>query len=193
VWAPLAARKLLRRNDPCVQGWLTSAEYCCTPMAGRLGPGVTRAQAQAELAILIDQFRTHNRMGRQRPQIVAAGTSWIEGPRKKPQVVPMILTLFVAVTLVLLLACANVGNLLVNAGLVVRGMRRAKALDPGFDVRNATVLSIDLPASQYTGPRTKELTRDLLAQLDQPGDLPAWGLALNPPLSNTNYSTSFQL
>lgn len=55
------------------------------------------------------------------------------------------------------------------------------------------MLSIDLPASQYTGPRTMELTRDLLAQLDHSGDLPACGLALNPPLSNTNYGTSFQL
>ena len=72
-------------------------------------------------------------------------------------------------------------------------MQRAQALDPGFDVQNVTVLSIDLPASLYTGPRTKELTRDLLAQLDQSGELPACGLALNPPLSNTNYSTSIQL
>ena len=268
-------------------------------------------------------------MDMQRPQIIATGTSWIEGPRKKRQVVPMILTLFFAVTLVLLLACANIGNLLLaraaarrqrdcgaafarrqpasyhsptpgrkhaagcgggglgpgngdgsssrgvspsgggsgfscgarserpylhdcgsyailsrirsraraardargdlrriegrigigrrtarapavaqrvargagcdqrnllaNAGLLVRGMQRAQALDPGFDVQNSTVLSIDLPASQYTGPRTMELTRDLLAQLDHSPDLPACGLALNPPLSNTNYSTSFQL
>jgi predicted permease len=84
-------------------------------------------------------------------------------------------------------------TLLANAGLLVRGMQRAQALDPGFDVRNSTVLSIDLPASQYTGPRTMELTRDLLAQLDHSPDLPACGLALNPPLSNTNYITSFQL
>ena len=84
-------------------------------------------------------------------------------------------------------------TLLANAGLLVRGMQRAQALDPGFDVQNSTVLSIDLPASQYTGPRTMELTRDLLAQLDHSPDLPACGLALNPPLSNTNYSTSFQV
>src|SRR5207248_7902987 len=80
--------------------------------------------------------------------------------------------------------------LLANAGLLVRGMQRAQALDPGFDVQNSTVLSIDLPASQYTGPRTMELTRALEAQLDHHGELPACGLALNPPLSNANYSTS---
>ena len=327
IWTPLPSRKLLRPNDPSVQGWLTSPDFCCTPVAGRLAPGVTRAQAEDELAILANQFRSQNRMGGQRPQILVAGTSWIESPRKKRQVLPMILTLFFAVTLVLLLACANVGNLLLaraaarrqeiavrlslggsrfrlirqllvesmllalaaaglglvmalvvpaavlrrlaedqtfhvapdlnvlmytiavavlsclafglapalhgtrggisaalkagaegappkrlplrsvllsvqvaisvillaNAGLLVRGLQRAQAVDPGFDVQNVTVLSIDLPASQYTGPRTKQLTRDLLAQLDRSRDLPACGLTLNPPLSNSNYSTSFQL
>jgi predicted permease len=83
--------------------------------------------------------------------------------------------------------------LLANAGLLVRGLQRAQALDPGYDVRHTSVVSIELPASQYTGPRTMELTQDLLAQLNRSTDLPASGLVLNPPLSNANYSTSFQL
>ncbi len=318
VWTPLPARKLLRPNDPSIQAWLTSPDFCCTPVAGRLAPGVTRTRAQAELAILLDQFRTANGIGGQRPGIVVAGTAWMDSPLKKRQVIPMMLTLFFAVTLVLLLACANVGNLLLaraaarrqeiavrlslggsrfrivrqllvesmllalaaaglglatalvvpaavmhrlaadqafrvapdlnvlalydrrshrllprvrprpraarhprgdlrgvegragpggpvrarlplrsvllsvqvaisvvllaNAGLLVRGMQRAQALDPGFDVQNVTVLSIDLPASQYSGPRTMALSRDLLAQLEHAGDLPACGLTLNPPL-----------
>ena len=327
VWTPLSARKLLRPNDPGVDRWLTAPDSCCTPIAGRLAPGVTRMQAQAELAILLAQFRTENRMHNEQAQVVVSGTSWIESPRKKRQVIPVMLLLFLAVTLVLLLACANVGNLLLaraavrrqeiatrlslggsrmriirqlliesmlvamaaaalglatalvvpaavlrriaendvfrasldlnvllytiamafisciafglapalhgtrggisaglkagagnatnprlplrsvllavqvgisvillaNAGLLVRGMQRAQALDPGFDVRNVTVLSIDLPAREYTGPQTKALTRDLLAQLNQSRDLAAYGLAMNPPLSNSTYSTSFQV
>ena len=329
VWTPLSARKLVRPNDPSVQSWLTSPDSCCIPIAGRLASGVTRTQAQAELAILLDQFRTNNRMAPRFAQIVVAGTSWIETPRKKRQVVPMILTLFLAVTLVLLVACANVGNLLlaraaarrqeiavrlsiggsrfriirqllvesmllafaaaslglamalivpsavlrrlaedqafhvmldsnvliytigvailsclafglapalhgtrggisaalkaraggegapahrlllrnvllsvqvaisvtllVNAGLLVRAMQRAQTLNPGFDIRNTTVLSIDLPASQYTGPRTMQLTQDLLVAMDQARGLPPYGLTLNPPLSNSTYNTSFQL
>jgi putative ABC transport system permease protein len=82
--------------------------------------------------------------------------------------------------------------LLVNAGLLVQAMRRAQAIDPGFDVRNVTVLSVDLPASEYSGPRTEALTRDLLTQLERFRDLPVCGLALNPPLSNATYRTSIQ-
>jgi len=83
--------------------------------------------------------------------------------------------------------------LLCNAGLLVRGLQRAQTLDPGFDVQNTTVLSIDLPASQYTGPRTRQLTSELIAKLDRSPELPPCGLVMNPPLSNSNYSTSFQL
>src|ERR1035438_2628022 len=46
IWTPLPARTLLRPNDAAVRTWLTAADHCCTPIAGRLAPGVTRAQAQ---------------------------------------------------------------------------------------------------------------------------------------------------
>jgi predicted permease len=112
IWMPLSAKMLMRPNDPTVQGWLTAPDFCCTPIAGRLAAGVTRKQAQAELAVLLDQFRTANRMREQRARIALAGTAWMDSPRKKGQVVSTMVLLFVAVTLVLLLACANVGNLL---------------------------------------------------------------------------------
>src|SRR5262249_21160770 len=50
AWAPLPARLLLRPNDPGVRAWLNQPEICCTPMAGRLAPGATRANAEAELS-----------------------------------------------------------------------------------------------------------------------------------------------
>lgn len=325
LWIPLSARKLLQPNDPSVEAWLTSPSFCCSPMAGRLAPGATRERAAAELTTLTAQFRAANGMEAGTARIVLSGTAWITSPRKKRQIIPMLAVMFLAVTLVLLLACANVGNLLlaraaarrreiavrlslggsrfrlvrqllveslllglaagalglavafvapqavvhrldpeqaahispdlnvlcytiatavlsaiafglapalhgtrggialalksdaglgrvrlplrsillavqvavsvillINAGLLVRGLQRAQTIDPGFDVAHATVLSIDLPASEYTGPRTQALTRDLVAALDRNPDLPACGLALNPPLSNSTYSTSFQ-
>jgi hypothetical protein len=112
LWVPLPARALLRPGDPGVKPWLTHPEICCTPIAGRLAPGVSRTRAAAELAVLIEQFRTENRLSGGRPSIVLAGTSWMAGSRKKAQAISSIALLFVAVTLVLLLACANTGNLL---------------------------------------------------------------------------------
>jgi predicted permease len=328
IWTPLAAKVLLRPNDPSVQAWLTSPGNCCTPVAGRLAPGIERARAQAEVAVLLDQFRSLHRLPIERSRVLLAGTAWIEQPSKKRQVVSLMATLFLALTLVLLLACANVGNLLLarasarrqeiatrlalgagrsrlvrqllvesvllalaaaaigsaiaqivpsavvrrlaqdqvfnvtadwrvlvytiavaalssiafglapalhgtrgelaaslrtgagadgaqtgrfvlrsvllsvqvaigvvllaGAGLLVRGMQRAQALDPGFDVQNVSLLSIDLPASEYAGPRTRQLTRDLLVQLGGAPDLPPWALAMNPPLSRATYRTSFR-
>jgi predicted permease len=325
AWVTLPARLLLRPNDPGVRPWLTQADFCCTPIAGRLAPGVTRARAAAELSVLLNQFRAENHVAGDRPNVVLAGTSWIDSPRKKQQVIPTISLLFLAVTLVLLLACANVGNLLLaraaarrreiavrlslggsrfrlvrqllveslllaiaaaaialpvsfvvpqavvrrlageawyyvmpdahvlaytiaiavlsclafglapalhgtagsigsalktdtplvrsrlplrsillgfqvaisvvllaGAGMLVRGLQRAQNIDPGYDVRNVTVISIDLPASQYAGPRTQALTAELQAQLERTRDLPPAGLAQSAPLGNSTYMTAFQ-
>jgi predicted permease len=326
AWVPLPARLLLRPNDPGVKPWLTQADYCCSPIAGRLAPGVDRARAAAELSVLLDQFRVENHLARNGQRIVLAGTSWIANPRKKKQVIPTMTLLFLGVTLVLLLACANVGNLLLaraaarrreiavrlslggsrvrlirqllveslllalagaaiafpvsfvvsrtlirrlagpawypispdfhvlvytlaiavlsciafglapalhgtsggiasalktdaplnrarlslrsillgvqvaisvvllaGAGMLVRGLERAQTIDPGYDVRNVTVISIDLPGSQYGGPRTKALTAELQAQLERSRDLPPAGLAQSAPLGNSTYMTGFQL
>lgn len=111
VWIPLPARKVLRPHDPTVDGFLTSPKECCISLAGRLAPGVTRRQAQAEIAILIDQFRGENGL-EQGTRVVVTGTAWLEAPNKKDNAGASVALLFAAVTLVLLLACANVGNLL---------------------------------------------------------------------------------
>ena len=67
LWMPLPARRLLRPNDPGVKAWLTSPRICCTPVAGRLAPGVTAPAPQAELSVLVDQFRTDNQHRSRRP------------------------------------------------------------------------------------------------------------------------------
>ncbi len=326
VWAPLPAKLLLRPSDAGSRAWLTSPDFCCTPIAGRLAPGVTRHAAEAEISVLLHQFLAETHVVRDPARIVVAGTSWIESPRKKRQVIPTLSVLFLAVTLILLLACANVGNLLVaraaarrreiavrlslggsrirlvrqllveslllalaaaavafplgfiaskglirrlagpawypltpdlhvlaytlaiaflsclafglapalhgtsggiatalksdatlgrarlplrsvllavqvaisvvllaGAGILVRGLSRAQNIDPGFDVRNVTVLSVELPAKEYTGPRTQALTANLEAQLEHSPDLPASALAQGAPLGNATYSTNFQL
>jgi len=320
VWVTLQARKLLRPNDPAVDAWLTRPTDCCTPMAGRLAPGAGRAAAEAELTALSQRFRAANGIEEDNSRVVVAGTAWIESPRKKRQVIPMMAALFLAVTLVLALACANVGNLLLaraasrrqeiavrlslgasrsrlvrqflveslmlavaaaaaglaiaevlpgalvrrlagdlvirivpdgrvlaytmaiavvsclafglapalhgtrgaisvalkggrlrlrgmllavqvaisvvlltNAALLVRGIQRAEETDLGFDVKNVSVLSLELPASQYGGARSAALTWELEAALRGARDVPAWALAMTAPLGGSHFTTSFQL
>src|SRR5207245_10058499 len=43
--------------------------------------------------------------------------------------------------------------LLVTAGLMARGIQRARSQDPGFAIKDVSVISFDLPASSYNGPR----------------------------------------
>src|SRR6185437_13596690 len=103
-WFPLPARKLLRPHNPSVEPYLTSPTFCCIEMAGRLAPGFTREQAQAEVTILMNQFAAQNGLERTGRALVT-GTSWMASPRKKRQADPALALLFLAVTLVLLLAC----------------------------------------------------------------------------------------
>ncbi len=81
-------------------------------MAGRLAAGVTRAQASAEVDLLMRQFHGNKEFDGS-PAIVATGTALLEeSPGDKAKIMPGVAAMFLAMTLVLLLACANVGNLL---------------------------------------------------------------------------------
>ena len=57
VWMPIGSASLLRPEDRWVRGIAQRPENCCVALAGRLAPGITRAQAQAELTLLDRQFR----------------------------------------------------------------------------------------------------------------------------------------
>jgi predicted permease len=113
VWTPLSALLLIRGNDDSKK-LLTDPNYCCSSMEGRLAPGVTREQAQAELAGLAEQFRAEfgGHTDRKPQQVLATGTAFMQQPGRKRQAGAMFVLMFVAVGLVLLLACANVSNLL---------------------------------------------------------------------------------
>jgi macrolide transport system ATP-binding/permease protein len=325
VWIPFAADLLLRPNDPRAMSFLTSPGHCCSSMAARLAPGVTRDQAQAEIRVLMDQFQPQsNSRG---AAILLTGTALFEGPREKDKDPGTIVALmFFAVTLVLLLACANVGNLLLaraaarrqeiavrlslggsrarlirqlmvesmalalaaasigfaiawvlpsfiarrladdhsfrltpdirvlaytvllavvaclafglapalhgtrgniagalksqmrltgvrlslrgfllatqvaisvvllsGAGLLVRGLQRAQSQDPGFEIQSVSVLSLDLPASTYSGPRTKAFASQLSAVLNLTPGLPTTGLSMDAPLGRGTSSTNVRL
>jgi macrolide transport system ATP-binding/permease protein len=110
LWVPQAARPLARPSDSSAKLWLTDPRYCCSNMAGRLAPGIRREQAQVELTTLANQFQAELR---DKPhQVVVSGTTFFGQPDAKRQALPAMALLIAACASILLLACANVGNLL---------------------------------------------------------------------------------
>ena len=113
IWIPLPALLPLRPNDPSIRRMLTSPRYCCSQIAGRLAQGVTREQARAEMELLLNQFGPQFGIGNAKVEVT--DTRWLSAASMRDKTGYALVALgllFVAVTLVLLLACANVGNLL---------------------------------------------------------------------------------
>jgi len=109
IWLPLAAAGLLRPDDRWVKNVVLRPANCCSPLAARLNAGVTRAQARAELEVLSRAFRGA-RPGDE-GGIGLVGTQIFANPKDDGSA--LFEPLFAGILLVLLLACANVGNLLV--------------------------------------------------------------------------------
>lgn len=108
-WIPLMMR------DQVVDGWhtgkwLNDRKLDVLNIVGRLKPGVTLAQAQAELTVIAEQLaRTYPDPARETSVGVTSGATFIQlDDRIKPLVAPML----IAVGLVLLIACVNVTNML---------------------------------------------------------------------------------
>ena len=111
VYFPLPVVRLLHPGDGATDV-LTKPDQCCYPAMGRLGPGISGTQAAAELEVLEKQFLSESRLPGGR-RFLLTGSALLDNPNRKPQAATMLTLLFVGVTLILLLACANVGNLLV--------------------------------------------------------------------------------
>jgi predicted permease len=111
VWLPIAALPSVRPGDSGARGVLHDAGACCSTVAGRLAPGVRPDEARAELEVVSRQF--HTQFGLEVNGVVVTGTAFLSNPKKRQQGLALFALMFLAVTLVLLLACANVGNLLV--------------------------------------------------------------------------------
>ena len=111
LWIPLSAIALLHPNESWVRGFLRDPTYCCSEIAGRLATGFSREQARAELSLLSSGFK--QQFHEKSDGIVLSGTALLQRPgRKVRQIYGIFALMFGGVTLVLLLACANVGNLL---------------------------------------------------------------------------------
>src|SRR5262245_65794323 len=97
------------------------------PVVGRLKPGVTRAQAQADLDVIANQIE------QQFPDMAGYGVNVVLALEQTVGAIRRsLMILFVAVLFVLLIACANVVNLLLapSAGRH-RGCARRATLGAG--------------------------------------------------------------
>jgi len=110
VWVPFASWPLVQANDPSAPGLLTDPNRCCVGVAARLRRGVSREQAQAELTVLARQYWIEQK--RDPVEIVLTGTAMLDHPERRRRIAPVLAILLTAFGSILLLACANVSNLL---------------------------------------------------------------------------------
>ena len=110
MWLPISSLPSLRANDPYLGSLLDRWQDCCVDVTARLADGVTRSEASAELQVLSQRFRAS--VGQDPRNVLIGGTQFLSGRRAKAQALAIIGVLFTGITLLLLIACANVGNLL---------------------------------------------------------------------------------
>jgi len=128
VFVPIV---MFRTFNPAADSWNSRSMWWLTVM-GRLKPGVTRAQAEAEFGVLWQQILSNDPNRRpvatwdkqynlDNTALVLSGSkgySYLRKETAKPLTI-----LMVTVGLVLLIACANVANL-----LLARGVSRSKEI-----------------------------------------------------------------
>ena len=107
LWVPLSTMPALYPEEPFAREFLSSPAHCCVDLVGRLRPGFSRAAAEAELSTLDRRFRPDEPGGRGM-RLTGTETAYVPEAAKA---MPVFGLLFAAALLVLLLTCANVGNL----------------------------------------------------------------------------------
>ncbi|HMG76368.1 MAG TPA: ABC transporter permease [Pyrinomonadaceae bacterium] len=110
-WAPLMTRDyLIQAGGWGHKRWLTDRDTEVFTLLGRLKPGVTREQAEAATQVVTERLaQTYPAKGRKTTVKLGSSATFVT---LDGEVLPLILPLLLGFGLVLLIACANVANLL---------------------------------------------------------------------------------
>ena len=114
LFLPMAALELLKPDDPSSRTFLYDANACCVDVAVRLSPRATATTAHAELSVLASRFLSFS--GNAASGIALTSTEFLRQPGRadSSQALATAALLSAALILVWLIACANVGNLLLS-------------------------------------------------------------------------------
>ena len=107
IWLPFATLQLVQ---PTTRELYDDPTHCCSAVAARLRPGVSKEQAAAEWNTLYGEYM--RRLGVEPAELVLTGTAMLDHPQRRQQVAAPFTIVFMTFGAVLLLACANVTNLL---------------------------------------------------------------------------------
>jgi len=119
VWAPLSAMTLLRPTDSANLARLTDPEWCCYDVYARLSPGSTHEQVSAELSTLFRQFSVG--AAQDGIDVAVTGTALVDHPEERERAARIVAISLAALGSILLLACANVSNMLLARGTARQG------------------------------------------------------------------------
>jgi predicted permease len=107
AWLPYASVQLVQPTNPAI---FDDPMQCCTELAARLRPGVSREEATAEWSTLYGEYLRE--LGAEPFEILLTGTAMLDHPFRRRQAAAPATIAVVTFGALLLLACANVTNLL---------------------------------------------------------------------------------